>query len=266
ISIKSALLVIDVQYDFVNGSLAVNDANAIIPIINDLHKSDLFELVAFSQDWHCAEHVSFASSHSADTTGPALSPDDPRPPPFTSTCNLTYTQQGELCGYQKKYPSNGANCEHEDPTRLIKSYQRLWPDHCIENSFGARIVDEILINKERDIIIKKGTNCHIDSYSAFFDNNRLSQTQLHENFLDAGITDVYVVGLAFDYCVFYSAMDARTLNYTVYVVKDAIKGIEEHGIRYATRKMQKHGIHLINSSQLLSPSKKSDAPNHTDDL
>ncbi|CAF1568136.1 unnamed protein product, partial [Didymodactylos carnosus] len=181
---------------------------------------------------------------SADTCGPALSADDPHPPPFTTTCNLTYTQQGELCGYQKKYSSNrdhlGRKISHFCPP----------PFPC----------------PERDIVIQKGTNCHIDSYSAFFDNNRLSQTQLHQNFLDAGITDVYVVGLAFDYCVFYSAMDARTLNYTVYVIKDATKGIEEHGIRYATRKMKKHDILLINSSQLLSPWKNLDAPNHTDDL
>ncbi|CAF1150119.1 unnamed protein product, partial [Didymodactylos carnosus] len=264
---KSALLVIDVQYDFVNGSLAVKGADAIIPVINDLYKqSNVFELVIFSQDWHCAQHVSFASSHLADTTGPALSANDPHPPPFTTTLNLTYTQQGELCGYQEKYSSMGVDCTHEDHTRLIKSHQKLWPDHCIENSFGARIVDEIVINKERDIIVRKGTNCHIDAYSAFFDNNRLSQTELHQNLLNAGITDVYVVGLAFEFCVFYSAMDARLLNYTVYVIKDATKGIDEYGIRHATRKMKKHGIILINSSQLLSPWENLDAPNHTEDL
>ena len=187
----TALLIIDVQNDFLsNGSLAVPNANHIIPKINKLRK--LYDVVVLSQDWHPPGHVSFGSSHGA--------------PLFTMM--------------------NG---------------QMMWPDHCVQNTAGAKIHKDLNVKKS-DIIIKKGTDLNIDAYSAFFDNNRKSQTKLHAKLSALGIRSVDVCGLAYDYCVGSTALDAKSLGYTVRILKPATASVSKKSEDAMTNRLKAVGV------------------------
>lgn len=112
-----------------------------------------------------------------------------------------------------------------DQINLCGIQQILWPKHCIENSFGAQFPKELesgRINK----IIYKGTNPQIDSYSSFFDNQRKQDTGLHKLLQDAGIKALDIMGLATDYCVLYSVVDAISLDYDVTVYAAGCRGID----------------------------------------
>lgn len=102
--------------------------------------------------------------------------------------------------------------------------QILWPDHCVQGSRGADFHPELLTAPLRHVVYK-GTNLDIDSYSTFFDNARRQQTNLHHYLQDTGVTDLYLCGLATDYCVVYSALDALELGYGVVVIEDACRGV-----------------------------------------
>ncbi len=102
--------------------------------------------------------------------------------------------------------------------------QILWPDHCVQETWGADFHPALVTAKVRHVVYK-GTNVAIDSYSTFFDNARRQQTDLHRYLQDAGVTDLYLCGLATDYCVLYSALDALELGYTVLVIEDACRGV-----------------------------------------
>ncbi len=102
--------------------------------------------------------------------------------------------------------------------------QILWPDHCIQNSVGAQIVPSLSQNKIQKII-QKGMNPRIDSYSAFFDNDHTSQTELHEFLKLNQIKELHMVGLAFDFCVKFTALDAVQLGYDVHVFTQACRGV-----------------------------------------
>lgn len=103
--------------------------------------------------------------------------------------------------------------------------QVLWPDHCIQNTPGADLAPG-LNRPAINHIIHKGTDRHIDSYSAFFDNGHRKATGLHEWLRSHGIRDLFVVGLATDYCVKATVLDACQLGYRVYVVRQGIRGVD----------------------------------------
>lgn len=102
--------------------------------------------------------------------------------------------------------------------------QILWPVHCVNHTFGAELVKG-LNRKSIERYFHKGTDKNIDSYSAFFDNFRLKSTGLGEYLKDCNVTDVYIAGVATDYCVLYSAVDAVDLDFSVYLIEDACKPI-----------------------------------------
>lgn len=102
----------------------------------------------------------------------------------------------------------------------------------------------------------------VDSYSAFFDNGGFSKTALHEKLLALNVDAVYVSGLALDFCVFYSAMDANHLGFDTFVIQDASRGITPEGVQDALAQMQESGIHIIQSSSLTNDSTKV-ASHHT---
>lgn len=102
--------------------------------------------------------------------------------------------------------------------------QILWPDHCVQGSRGAEFHPALTTAPIRHIVYK-GTHPEIDSYSTFFDNARRQQTDLHHYLQEAGVTDLYLCGLATDYCVLYSALDALDLGYATFVVEDACRGV-----------------------------------------
>lgn len=197
---KKALLVVDLQNDFLpGGALPVREGDQIIPLI-DVLLTHSFDLVVASRDFHPKDHLSFASQHS-------------------------------------KLPG--------DIIKLHGHDQILWPDHCVQGTAGA----DLAKNWDVDKIIYKGTNREYDSYSAFFDNERVQSTGLHDYLKTNGVTDLYIAGLATDYCVKFSALDALKLGYRVFIIQDACRGVnlKENDVQNALDEMEQAGAKLITS-------------------
>ena len=196
---KTALLIIDLQNDFLaGGSLAVPDGDEIISHINKLQKR--YDLVVATQDWHPADHGSFASQH-----------------PGKKMYELA-----ELGGLP----------------------QVLWPDHCIQGSYGAEL--NVALNQQCiAAIFRKGMDPQIDSYSAFFDNGHKKATGLEGYLKGLGIEEVHVCGLAADYCVFYSAMDTLNLGFKVAIINKATKAISPEGYVKAQQELISSGGRII---------------------
>jgi nicotinamidase/pyrazinamidase len=129
--------------------------------------------------------------------------------------------------------------------------QVLWPEHCVWGTRGAEFQPDLDI-KNVNLIIRKGSNPWIDSYSAFRENDKKTITGLHGYLKNLQIKENYLCGLALDYCVFYSAMDSRKLGFETYVIIDATRGIDSPGgnIDRALEEMRKKGIKIINSDKL----------------
>jgi nicotinamidase/pyrazinamidase len=185
----SVLLVIDVQNDFCpGGRLAVAGGHDIVPLINAMAAD--FTHVVLTQDWHPADHSSFASQH-------------PGTAPFSSI-------------------------------EMAYGPQTLWPDHCIIGSAGAAFHPRLDLARA-ELIIRKGYRKAIDSYSAFFENDHQTPTGLGGYLRERGLMKLTCVGLAFDYCVRYSAEDAKALGFEVTVVERATRAIDLGGTAAATR-------------------------------
>ncbi len=213
------LVIVDVQNDFCpGGSLAVAEGDAVVPIINRLMASQNFDLIVATRDWHPEGHVSFAATHNAQ--------------PYS---------QRDLAG----------------------TTQRLWPTHCVQDSSGAQLhggLNRHLIHH----IIDKGTSKDVDSYSAFFDNARAAQTRLHallvEEAAKRGLQQrdvaISVVGLALDYCVAWSALDAKGLGYKTEVIVDATRAVNvQLGDDLKTlRELSRREIELVDSQEYCRPS------------
>ncbi len=103
--------------------------------------------------------------------------------------------------------------------------QVLWPDHCVQGSWGAEFHRELDMTRV-DKVIRKGTDPQIDSYSGFFDNGRRKATGLEQYLRGREVTDVYVTGLATDYCVLWTARDAQSLGFATHVIADACRGVD----------------------------------------
>ncbi|HOJ49418.1 MAG TPA: bifunctional nicotinamidase/pyrazinamidase [Spirochaetota bacterium] len=129
--------------------------------------------------------------------------------------------------------------------------QVLWPVHCVQATKGADFHPE-LDTRPIDIIIHKGTSPDIDSYSAFFENDKNTETGLHYYLKGLKINDVYFVGLATDFCVFYSAMDSIRLGFNTYVIVDATKGVDVNGsLDFSIKSMKEAGIKIITHDKIL---------------
>ncbi|KAA1061625.1 bifunctional nicotinamidase/pyrazinamidase [Enterobacter mori] len=179
---QRALLLVDLQNDFcAGGALAVAEGDSTVDVANTLIDwcKARGEAVVASQDWHPANHGSFASQHGVE--------------PFT---------QGELDGLA----------------------QTFWPDHCVQQTEGAEL-HPLLNQKAIDAVFHKGENPDIDSYSAFFDNGHRQKTALNAWLRHHEITELIVLGLATDYCVKFTVLDALQLGYTVSVITDGCRGV-----------------------------------------
>lgn len=124
--------------------------------------------------------------------------------------------------------------------------QTLWPDHCIQGSHGAAFSSE-LNTASFDLIIHKGVDVDVDSYSTFFDNQKIRSTGLETHLRERGVHDLFFSGLATEYCVFYSVVDAIELGFRPYVVIDACRGVElaEGNIERALQEMKRRGARII---------------------
>lgn len=130
--------------------------------------------------------------------------------------------------------------------------QVLWPNHCIQNTKGAEFHPRLDRHKVCKVF-HKGVDKKIDSYSAFFDNAHLRSTGLGEYLHGEHIEDVYIMGLASDYCVKYSSLDARHLGFQVYVIEDACRGVELHpgDIACSFAEMQAVGVKLVHVKEIV---------------
>jgi nicotinamidase/pyrazinamidase len=202
---RDVLLVVDVQNDFCpGGALAVPDGDQVVGAINALGRR--FAHVVLTQDWHPADHASFASQH------PGRRPFD--------TITLDY----------------GA--------------QTVWPDHCVQNTSGAAFHRELDL-PHAELVLRKGFRRGIDSYSAFRENDRRTTTGLGAYLRERGFTRVYLAGLATDYCVAYSALDAVAAGFTAVVVEDACRAIDLGGsLAQAMTQMRDAGVTITRAAAI----------------
>lgn len=129
--------------------------------------------------------------------------------------------------------------------------QVLWPDHCVQGSQGAEFHPKVDL-PHAQLIVRKGGNPLVDSYSAFFEADQKTTTGLAGYLREKAVTSVYVVGLALDFCVAWTALHARRERFTTYVVLDACRAIDKDGsLENAMSKMQHAGVNFITSGQLL---------------
>lgn len=202
-----ALILVDIQNDFVpGGALAVAEGDQIVPIVNQLQGQ--FDLVVATQDWHPADHGSFAAHHPGKNPGEMI----------------------DLHGLP----------------------QVLWPVHCVQGTEGAAFVENLQMGTVADVFVK-GTDPGIDSYSGFFDNGRRKATGLGDYLKDKGVEKVYVVGLATDYCVKFTALDAASLGFDTYVISDATRAVnlQAGDGEKALTEMAAAGVSVITSASLL---------------
>lgn len=148
----------------------------------------------------------------------------------------------------KSFSLNHPGKKTFDVIDLYGLQQVLWPLHCVQHTKGAEFIsnlDTTRINK----IIQKGTDCEIDSYSSFFDNGHRKKTELDDYLKQQNVTDVYICGLATDYCVKFTALDAIQLGYKTYVIEDACRGVnlELNHIAQAIEEMRRVGVKVIKS-------------------
>ena len=201
-----ALIIVDVQSDFVpGGALAVPEGDAVVAVCNRIIPK--FDLVVATQDWHPANHGSFAASHPGHNVGDVI----------------------DLNGLR----------------------QILWPVHCVQNSPGAAFVPG-LDTSHFDRVFQKGTDPAIDSYSGFFDNGHRKATGLGEYLKQKGVTDVYIAGLATDYCVKFTALDAQSLNFKTSLIEDACRGVNVRpgDDRAAIVEMRLDGVRICQSTEV----------------
>jgi nicotinamidase/pyrazinamidase len=138
-----------------------------------------------------------------------------------------------------------------DVIQLPYGEQTLWPDHCVQSTPGAEFHRELDL-PHAQLIIRKGCNPDIDSYSAFLEADRRTTTGLSGYLKERGIDTVYMVGLALDFCVMFSALDARAAGFNTYVVLDACRAIDLNGsLAAAIERMQSAGVGLIQSTELV---------------
>lgn len=205
------LLVIDVQRDFCpGGTLAVSRGDEIVPVINRI--AGLFPLIAATQDWHPAGHVSFASAHGKNP--------------------------GEVI---------------ELPEAAGGGQQVLWADHCVQGTGGGEFHPD-LDTRRFSLILRKGANPGIDSYSAFLENDKKTSTGLAGWLKEKKAGALYFCGLATDYCVYYSVMDALARGFEAWLILDAVRGVDfpANNVEKALAAMEQAGVKFVNSGELLN--------------
>jgi nicotinamidase/pyrazinamidase len=157
--------------------------------------------------------------------------------------------------HPREHGSFASNHKHRKPGDQIELFglnQVLWPDHCIQDTFGAEFSQQLntsLINH----VVKKGTDILIDSYSGFFDNGKKKNTGLDDYLKSKGVDLVFILGLASDYCVKFTALDAAGLGYRTFVVPDATRAVnlQPGDFDKAMEEMRQAGVGMISSGELL---------------
>lgn len=203
---KKCLLIIDMQNDFITGSLMVGDAVDILPKINQCRANNKFDVIAHTMDSHPTDHCSFVDNHEgAETFALAMIPT----------------------------PDGDGTME-----------QVMWPRHCVKGTDGWQMAKEMNVEKS-DFIQRKGEDSQVDSYSGFFDNYKGRATGLGDELVKRGVTDVFVCGLAYDYCAGSSACDAAELGFKTYLIEDLTKAVSPATAETMKRSLKKAGVTTI---------------------
>lgn len=195
-----ALIVIDVQNDFCpGGALAIAGGDEVVAPINALLSG--FATVVLTQDWHPADHSSFAANQ------PGRAPYEVIEMPYGP--------------------------------------QVLWPEHCVQGRHGAAFHPDLATDPAH-LVIRKGFRAAMDSYSAFFENDHATATGLQGYLHARGVVRLTLVGLATDFCVAYSAVDAAGLGFEVTVIESACRGIDLDGsLARARAEMRAAGVRIV---------------------
>lgn len=203
---RSALIVVDVQNSFVaGGTLAVPRGAEVVPVINRI--SPHFFNVVLTQDWHPADHESFASQHAG---------------------RLPY-----------------------ETLELPYGPQVLWPDHCVMGTEGADLVAGLDITRVQ-LVVRKGFHRGVDSYSAFTEADRKTATGLKGYLVERQIDRLFVCGLATDFCVAWTAIDACAAGFETFVIEDACRAIDLDGsLAAAWTAMTAAGVRRIEEADIL---------------
>ena len=150
------------------------------------------------------------------------------------------------------FASSHEGKEPFDTVEMDYGTQVLWPDHCVQGSKGAEFHEDLNTLKSQ-VIIRKGFRRMIDSYSTFFENDQKTATGLTGYLKQRGITDLYTVGLATDFCVKWSILDGIDEGFNMHIVEDAVKGIDLNGsLDEAWDEMKKKGVKITLSKDILS--------------
>ena len=147
--------------------------------------------------------------------------------------HVVLTQDWHPPGHQSFASSHPGKRPFETVT-VAYGQQILWPDHCVQSTLGAQFHGDLQI-PHAELVIRKGFRPTIDSYSALYENDRKTPTGLAGYLRERGITQIFIAGLALDFCVRYSAEDARREGFAVTVIEDACRGIDVEGSVAATR-------------------------------
>ncbi|WP_207420493.1 bifunctional nicotinamidase/pyrazinamidase [Desertivirga brevis] len=149
----------------------------------------------------------------------------------------------------KSFASNHDGRVAFETVELKGLNQVLWPDHCVQGSYGAELSSEIDW-KRSEVVIRKGTDPEIDSYSGFYDNGHLKSTGLAGLLKDRKIKSIYVAGLAADYCVYFTALDAISAGFDTFFIEDATRAIDAKGVQEARKDLVVRGAKIITSDEL----------------
>lgn len=144
----------------------------------------------------------------------------------------------------KSFASQHSNKSVYDKIDLNGIEQVLWPDHCVQGTVGAEISSELNQNKI-EAIFRKGMNTIIDSYSGFYDNGKLKCTGLGDFLKGRGVKEIFVCGLAADYCVYFTAKDALELGFTSTIIENATKAIDVSNFENIKRNFIQSGGNII---------------------
>jgi len=218
---KAALIIIDVQNDFISGTLANSDPTTkdIVPLINELR--DAMDLVVISYDWHPQEHCSFVESANAGTTAIASPPG-----PYDPFTFVTLRADADR-------PAHG---------------QLVYARHCVQGTWGAECHADLTV-KPSDGKIYKGLKPNIDSYSAFYDNLKINDCGLLAWLEERGVTHCFLTGLCFDICVKSTALHGAEAGFMMYVVEDACRPLFPHEVEPTKAEFAEAGVQVTTAAE-----------------
>ncbi|WEW58985.1 NAD(+) salvage pathway protein [Emydomyces testavorans] len=219
---RPALIVVDMQEDFCPPNpLGVQGGRTLVPLINEIIHFPGFVLRVATQDFHPATHISFATNHPAPN-------------------NKSFESYIEM-----KNPAPGKELETIP--------QRLWPVHCVQNTPGAEILPGIEMD-QMEVVVKKGMDERVEMYSAFADafgntdcvGTGGASADLEAVLREKKVRDVFVVGLAGDYCVKWTAVDAANRGFRTYVIEEATRCVDpEKGWEEAKTELATRGVKVV---------------------